>query len=522
MGRRYDPPVTSVSAPDVQRQELEAVGGRRPSAPRHTWWLALLAAVGGLWWTLWPTLRAPFGMEDDHNIVDMTAPGGHLSWSRVPETISKLTSEPVGRFRPLYWTGQSVEAALAGRNATWWYLDRLCLATITLLCLYAVLSRVMHPVLAAMVTLLTFSGPQVETWTRLGPNEAYAMPLTAGGLALVLIPALRGKPCPRHAWAGYLLLALAGFAKENFVTLGPSLCLLMVVLAWPHLKRRDWAVVAAVAAVSVADLAVIELKVREYGTLYPQAHTAATMGGFLGHFTVYETVSAALPIAVLIVVLLFRASRPRRVKPALVVAAALTMLVLPQIYLNAGATDVEGRYLYPMVLAVVLLWAYAGWLAEHSAHPRQIGALLAVVLVVPLVVGSAYGRSVATQNTATTTKFQETIRQVEAAAAASHTRSVVLEPGDPYWDYEPVEAYAAYLNAAGYRVTTLPVTTPLPASERSSGYFRGLEGDIDSWSASGTSDLEPLGMLGTSCVSVVWENLAHRCSVSVRGYDARP
>jgi hypothetical protein len=177
------------------------VSERQHAGGRRTWWLALGGAVAGLWWTLWPTLNAPFGMADDHAIIDMTAPSGHLSWWRMPETAVRLSSEHVGRFRPLYWTGQAFEAALWGRHPNGWYVDRLLLATVTLVCLYILLSHIVHPVLAGLIALLPFSGPQVETWTRLGPNEAYAMPLTAAGLTLVLIPAPEAGPIPvQRGW----------------------------------------------------------------------------------------------------------------------------------------------------------------------------------------------------------------------------------------------------------------------------------------------------------------------------------
>ncbi|HEX3930360.1 MAG TPA: hypothetical protein VHW64_06625, partial [Nocardioides sp.] len=424
-------------------------------ASRGTWWLPLVGVVGWLWWTLWPTLRAPFGMADDHAIIDMTAPSGRLPWAHLPATVGNLTSEPVGRFRPLYWTGQALEAALWGRHPTMWYVDRLLLATITLVCLYVVLSKVLHPVLAAMISALPFCGPQVETWTRLGPNEAYAMPLTAAGVMLVLVPALRGRTRPHEAWAGYLLLALAGLAKESFVTVGPGLCLVMVVLGWSRLTRRDWAVAGGVWAAALVDLTAIELKVHRYGSLYPQVHTVGSVAGFLGHVALYETVGAALPILVGLIVVLQKSSGSRDMKPAALVLVGVLMLALPQIYLNAGAArDIEGRYLYPLVLTMVLLWGYAGWLVRRSPQARRLTVLLAVVLALPLTVGAAYGRSVAQKNAATTSQFQATISHVEHAADELHARTIVIQPSDPYWDYEPVESYAAYLKADGYTVVT--------------------------------------------------------------------
>jgi hypothetical protein len=173
-----------------------------------------------------------------------------------------------------------------------------------------------------------------------------------------------------------------------------------------------------------------------------------------------------------------------------------------------------------LVLAAVLLWAYAGWLARHTARAAQVAAGMALVLVLPLAIGVDYGRSVARENTTTASEFQATVRRAEAEADASHTRTIVIEPSDPYWDYEPVGSYAAYLAADGYQVATLPATV-LP-SERSSGYIHGLARDIDRWSAQGTTDLTPLGEASHRCVSLVWDQPPRHCVASVEGYDPRP
>jgi hypothetical protein len=345
------------------------------------------------------------------------------------------------------------------------------------------------------------------------------MPLTAAGLALVLVPALRGRTLPRQAWVGYLVLALAGLAKENFVTTGPTLCLLMVLLSWPRLTRRDWAVVGSVALFACVDLVAIEIKVREYGTLYPQAHTAAAVSRFLRHLALYETVGAALPVLITLLVVLFWIARPREWKPAAVVLAGVLLLVLPQTYLVAG-TSPEGRYLYPLVLSMVLLGGYVAWLARRSIHAGFLSVLLAGTLALPLIVGSASGRSVAEANVQTAADFQETVRQVEQAARGTGARTIVIEPSDPYWDFEPISSYAAYLTAAGFRVVTLPA--PAPSGQESTPFFSGLARSIDQMSAHGSRDLQPMSQLRLPCVSIVWAQPARQCSVDISGFDGRP
>ena len=135
----------------------------------------LLGAISVLFWMMWPMLRIPLGVIDDHEIVDIIGNRSRLPFSRMGTEIASRWNEPIGRFRPGYWVFRVFESATAGRNTEWWFINRFVLAAITLAAIYHVARRHIGVVASAVVALVPFLGPQFETWRRLGVNETYAV-----------------------------------------------------------------------------------------------------------------------------------------------------------------------------------------------------------------------------------------------------------------------------------------------------------------------------------------------------------
>ena len=67
-----------------------------------------------------------------------------------------------------------------------------------------------------------FSGAQNEMWTRLGPQEAYGVPLVLAGLAWIAVQLGRHNWQPARLFPGFAVLLLAGFVKESFVPVLPG------------------------------------------------------------------------------------------------------------------------------------------------------------------------------------------------------------------------------------------------------------------------------------------------------------
>src|SRR5262249_52456531 len=126
------------------------------------------------------------------------------------------------RFRPGYYVLRILEAFFVGNHAALWYTNRLLLALVSALALYGGLRVILRPLLAGVVTLLFFSGPQNEMWTRLGPQEAYGVPLVLAGLAWVVVQLERYNWQPTWLFPGFAVLLLAGFVKESFIPVLPG------------------------------------------------------------------------------------------------------------------------------------------------------------------------------------------------------------------------------------------------------------------------------------------------------------
>jgi len=127
----------------------------------------LVVSLGTLLYMMWPAFRIPFGIIDDHEIVDMIGDRPRLPLSELPGTFVDRADEDLGRFRPLYWLFRAIESSTAGQNSTWWYVDRFVLAAITVVALYVLLIRFVPAPWATVISLLPFAGPQAETWSRL-------------------------------------------------------------------------------------------------------------------------------------------------------------------------------------------------------------------------------------------------------------------------------------------------------------------------------------------------------------------
>jgi len=184
-----------------------------------------------------PMFGTPLGAVDDHEIPVISQ---QLTEIGYVSTVIARTTEPGGRFRPLYWVGRVAETALWNGRTAGWYFDRLALLLVTLAAGYALARLWLSSGYASLAAALMVAGPQAEAFYMLGPQESYAVPLTLAGLALV------GRRQP----VGLVLAVAAAFAKEPFVVSA------IVAMAWSwHLGQRRAAVMAG--AVLAIDVAVI-------------------------------------------------------------------------------------------------------------------------------------------------------------------------------------------------------------------------------------------------------------------------
>jgi hypothetical protein len=484
--------------------------------------LGAAGALGVLLAMMRPTLSAEFGLIDDHNIIREMPTTGRLPLTEVPSQVVELTGEGTGRFRPVYWLGQSLEEAIAGHSATLWYVDRYLLAAVVLLSVYLVANRFIGPLPSALIALLPFSGPQFETWTRLGPNEAYALPLATVGLALIAVRVTRGQARPSQLTWGYLLLLLSGLAKENFVLLAPSVALASVAV--PALRRtftrRDWAVVVGVVVLAALDLLAVSIQVARYGTIYPQRRTPEAVADKLTEiFTSadqwgFSTIGLVAAVTLLLLRVHEDGDRSSLLRTGVVVPLSVVLLVLPQAVLLAGTVS-QGRYLYPAVLLVVFIWLPAFGLAamgRPGARRMAITALMALTLVIPLQRGYENAHQLATTNAVTTRAFQAQLEFVAQRARDLGVRVLVMQPQDPERDFEPADSMATYL-AKEHGLRSMVV----PADEATTAFGVALNRELRRWSRQGSHTFEPYRE-DVACLSLTWGLQSFRCDEGLQVY----
>jgi hypothetical protein len=475
--------------------------------------MGLAASLFVLLYMLRPAFRIQFGIIDDHEIMAIIGRRQRVPITDVPATIIERTQEPLGRFRPAYWTGRVVESAIAGTNPSLWFFDRFILAALTVVAIYLVAVRFVVAPLAACISLLPFLGPQFETWIRLGPNEAYALPLMCAGLS-VLILGLHRDRSPAQLWHGYVLLTLSALAKENFLLIsGVVIPLSALSYGVRRLRSPDWWVLGVAIAVGVADFIAILIQTDAHGAVYPQPRNAQTLADWLEfafdsqdqHTYVY---AASLACALMLLVAGRRRPPLSRVAGILGIVAVLSLL---QAAFYAGAPPV-GRYLYPVALVPVVVWCLVGVLSRAAPTKKTAAAascLAVVVLIFPIASGVRDARASAEASVAATASFNQALGAVALHAAANDAEAIVLQPWEPAVDIERVLSVARFMSAQ----TDLKVMT-LPAPQASDAFSEDLGRTLESWSAEGYDQLDPY-VATSQCVSIVFGENKPVCPTAV-------
>lgn len=460
---------------------------------------------------MWPAFSIPFGIIDDHDIIDIIGPRQRLPLWQVPHELFVRTNEPLGRFRPVYWLGHVLECAVAGRDPVLWWVDRSVLATICVVAVFSALRLFLPVTWSVAVSFLVLCGAQFETFRRLGPNEAYAMPLACIAVALLVRGIRRGLP-PGRLWPVYVCAVLAAGAKENFVPFAGLVVLASVCCTGlARMRRADWAVVLTTSTLLAADLAMILVKLAEHGSQYPQPRTPYTTVSWavFADSTLDEGGRLNLCLALLVFVLILHRRRlDRGLAWWLTLVAANSLL---QVLFYAGGPT-AGRYLYPLALAAVVLWAAVVVLVRRLANPWARVVMLALIGVALglSVVGGIWNARVTEAAVAQQNRhFSERLSGLERMIVRRNVNTVVLQPQEPLTDQERVFSLARYIHAD----IGVPVMT-LPATQGSGAFSNSLGSTLEDWSREGSGRLVPYRPT-SDCVSVVFGDAEPVCSLHV-------
>ena len=412
-----------------------------------------------------PMLHAAFGIIDDHEIATILGPDQQVSVSEIVPLAQQWAIEHNGRFRPGYYILRILEAMLAGGSAPLWYANRLALALLSASALYLGLRVVLRPFYAGIVTLLFFAGPQNEVWTRLGPQEAYGVPLVLTGLAIIARQVGHNRWQPVQLLPGFALLLLAGFIKESFVPILPATAgfiYVVVPLVFPasrvgRLRRIDLPILLLLAAGTAAQLALLLRMLAAYGN---QTSAALSLSSF---FTTANTALVIyaittlwfLPVAAGLATLLFPGDvqeleagvrRGTFVKAIVLLAALGTLFLVPQVVIYGG-NALWGRYLIPGNLFVIFAAAVGFYLLSNSAVERRHAEARGVVA--GMLIAVALFRAVGTYRdaqgaAAATHKFQAQLAEI-VRLKTQHPELPLLFHSTNVFDREPLVSVASYL-----------------------------------------------------------------------------
>jgi hypothetical protein len=483
--------------------------------------VGLGVALSALVYQTWPTLEIPFGIIDDHEIVEIVGRNKHLSFGKIPGEVSRRWDEPFGRFRPFYWVGRVFESAIAGGNPFYWHLNRLFLASIVLVAVYSIAIRFVPMPSAVAVSLLPFVGSQVEVWRRLGPNETYAVPLACVGCALLVASRVNRKSV-RYQWPAFLLLTLAGLSKENFLLVS---IVLVAFSVWIHglekMEALDWLVAGSVGVLWLASVVPLIAKIKKHGSIYPQTHNLHSVLVWIRYVTFEQVHRQGLILGAIVLVLGAVLGWRSGDRKTLFLCAVLVFAVaLPQVAFYTGAQQ-EGRYLYPLSFLPSLVWGVGSIFVARLSKEKSGGRVSAgkmrvigtfavpLLLLAPVSLGILTARAQGYASVKKNEAFQETLGRILLEAQRVQADSIVFQPADPWSDIEATLSLSRFLAArTDLRVMTMPASSPV------TGPAAGLSKQIESWSKNGTSSLTPY-VPSKRCVSIVFGANRPVCSTTV-------
>ena len=426
----------------------------------------LVFVFGCIVFMLHPMLHADFGMIDDHEIVSILGRDNRVKISEISPLIQQWAIEHNGRFRPGYYVLRILEAFFVGGHATLWYTNRLLLALVSALALYWGLRVILRPFPAGVVTLLFFSGPQNEMWTKLGPAETYGVPLVLAGLAWITVQLGRHNWQPARLFPGFAVLLLAGFVKESFVPVLPGV-LAFIYIIMPSMLPS---IVPGRPRFRPLDVLFLFLLVTGVGTqvwlcvkmlnTYSHQYSAEiSLRSFLYAIkSTLERYSKAtlwfVPVVVGLAGLLPRNSQEWKepswrgdlMKATVLLATGGFLILVPQWFVHSGIS-LAGRYLTPGNLFIVfaaalgLYWCSNNFVERDRAELRGVVAGMLIAVSLFRLFGTYREANAAALSTH---KFQTKLAEI-IELKTQHPELPLLFYSTSVFDREPLISVAIFL-----------------------------------------------------------------------------
>ena len=509
----------------------------------------LVFVFGGIIFMLHPMLHADFGMIDDHEIVSILGRDNRVKIAEIPSLIQQWAIEHNNRFRPGYWVLRILEAFCVGSHANLWYMNRLILALVSALALYWGLRIVLHPFPAGVVTLLFFSGPQNEMWIRLGPQEAYAVPLVLAGLTWIAVQLRRHKWQPTWLLPSFAVLLLAGFVKESFVPVLPGvlafiyivmpLTLPSIVPGGPRFRPLDVLILLLLVTgvgtqvwLTVKTLDTYSFSLHLHQRLLEISLWSCLYAVQLMLYWYSKATLWFVPVAVGLAGLLPKNAKEwkelswRRdlVKVSVLLLASGFLILVPQCFVFVySGNSLEGRYLTPGNLFIVFAAALGLYLCSNNfvefgrVKVRDVVASMLLAVTLFRLFGTYRA---ANESAFSTHKFQSTLAEV-VELKTQHPELPLLFYSTNVVSREPIISVARFL-AVRLPSTERPFLNPFNWETeadslekiRTAKHLREMSLEGDEFFAKFTD----FDSSNDRCIAVIFSDLSEnfRCAYSVR------
>lgn len=195
----------------------------RPSFGRLGSYICILFAILYSIYSWSPLLGASWSIIDDHEFIDNIGSRERLPFGEIPSAVLNTEVGRQGkttRFRPAYYTLQSLEAAVWGKHPAIWFGMRMAIATLFAALLAKVCIDIGGSILAFGFLVFALSRTYWnDIFARLGPGESYVILGVCFMMLAYFASKKSGWRIP-NALTMAIGLVIAVGSKENFVLLG--------------------------------------------------------------------------------------------------------------------------------------------------------------------------------------------------------------------------------------------------------------------------------------------------------------
>lgn len=272
------------------------------------------------------------------------------------------------RFRSFYFVHRVLEIFMFGINFTYLSFYTIALCEITMLTFFFALKKLQFSdVLSILFLCLTFLGPQMAVWWRLGPNETIGMVCLAVCFYISIPKSTEDgiKHFTSNSVVFVIFSLLCSFCKESFVVSIPAICFMRVAFVHKATKytwkKSLYVCLPAIALLLVAMISELFIIMKligfhgygaSYNSLYKTIKRCALLVLRNGYIGVYEK----LIIIILCADIISNRSQEKfvsMIKGALPYIIISALIIGPNIFLYSESGLGE-RYLLPASMGFAL------------------------------------------------------------------------------------------------------------------------------------------------------------------------